>query len=156
MALVDLTQDRGAAQRVDGEVRFGHGSRAASPRRVAHDLEEEPMSEDRPAGGVRTRTVRPWWAWIALLVMVLGVLLIGWGVIVGDWAWAAPGLVVLVGGGVLALCGGFFYDVQGGGSIHAQVHDVLEGTDHEIPVVGTIRSEDQVKRDAKGRWLGHS
>lgn len=102
-----------------------------------------------------THTVRPRWTWIALLVMVLGLVLIGWGIIVQSWAWAVTGIVVLVIGGVLGLYGGFFYDVQGGGSAKAQLDDVIEGNEHEFPGAGTTRSEAEVKRDVRRRWLGY-
>jgi hypothetical protein len=101
----------------------------------------------------QTHTVRPRWTWIALLVMVAGLVLIGAGIIAASWAWAVPGLVLLVVGGVAGLYGGFFYDVQGGGSVSEQLHDVVEGTEHEFPGPGAMRSEDEVKRDIRRRWL---
>jgi fatty acid desaturase len=102
-----------------------------------------------------TRTVRPRWTWIAWAVLLLGVLIIGWAVIVGSWAWVVPGVVALVVGGVLAVYGGFFYDVQGGASVKAQVRDIAEDAQHEFPVAGSTRSEAEVKRDVRRRWLGH-
>jgi hypothetical protein len=102
-----------------------------------------------------THTVRPRWTWIALLVLVLGLLLVGWGIIAESWAWAGAGLVVLAAGGLLALYGGFFYDVQGSASASAQMHDVVEGNEHEFPAAGTTRSESEVKREVRRRWLGH-
>ncbi len=100
-----------------------------------------------------THTVRPRWTWIALVVMVVGLVLIGAGIIAQSWAWALPGIVVLALGGIAALYGGFFYDVQGGASASAQARDVIEGNEHEFPGAGTMRSEDEVKRDVRRRWL---
>jgi hypothetical protein len=102
----------------------------------------------------RTHTVRPRWTWIALVVMVAGLALIGAGIIAQSWSWAVPGLVLLVAGGLVGLYGGFFYDVQGGG-IDAQLRDVVEGNEHEFPDAGTKRSEAEVKRDVHRRWLRH-
>src|ERR1700712_2233766 len=99
------------------------------------------MTESRDRAAETTRTVRPRWTWIALVIMVLGVLLIGLGVVVQSWAWAGLGLAVLVVGVLVAMYGGFFYDVQGGGSVSAQAEDVVKGTEHETPVAGTMRSE---------------
>ena len=65
-----------------------------------------------------------------------------------------PGLVVLAAGSAMALYGGLFYDVQGGSSLGNQVHDVVEGNEHEFPTAGTIRSEAEVKKDVRRRWLG--
>jgi hypothetical protein len=109
------------------------------------------MSDRRSAQD--THTVRPRRTWIALIVMVAGLVLIGAGVIATSWAWAVPGLVLLVIGGAAALYGGFFYDVQGGASASAQLRDVKEGNVHEFPGAGTIRHEGEVKRDVRRRWL---
>jgi len=46
-------------------------------------------------------TVVPRWTWIALALMVIGVILIGAGVVAESWVWAGPGIVVLVLGGGL-------------------------------------------------------
>ncbi len=100
-----------------------------------------------------THTVRPRWTWIALVVMLAGLVLIGAGIVVASWAWAIPGLVLLAIGGVAALYGGFFYDVQGGASLSAQMHDVVENAEHQFPGAGEKRSEDEVKRDVHERWL---
>ena len=100
-----------------------------------------------------THTVRPRWTWIALVVMCAGLVLVAVGVIVESWTWAVPGLVVLALGAALALYGGFFYDIQGGASASAQLEDVVEGNVHEVPGAGTLRSEDEVKRDVRRRWL---
>jgi hypothetical protein len=100
-----------------------------------------------------THTVRPRWTWIALVVMVAGLVLIGVGIVVQTWVWAIPGLLLLALGGVAALYGGFFYDVQGGASIRAQMKDVAAGNEHEFPGAGTKRSESEVKRDVHERWL---
>ena len=101
-----------------------------------------------------THKVRPRWTWIALLVMFAGVLLIAWGDLESSWDWVVPGLVVLAAGAGAALYGGFFYDVQGGSSASAQAHDVIHGAEHQFPVAGTMRSEADVKRDVRRRWLG--
>jgi hypothetical protein len=99
----------------------------------------------------QTHTVRPRWTWIALLVMITGLVLIAAAVITGSWRWAVPGLVVLAVGVGAALYGGFFYDVQGGAG--AQLKDAVEGNEHEFPGAGTVRPEDEVKRDVRRRWL---
>jgi hypothetical protein len=101
-----------------------------------------------------THTVRPRWTWVALVVMVAGLVLIGAGIISQSWAWAVPGLLVLVAGGLVGLYGGFFYDVQGGGA-QTQLKDVIEGKEHEFPAAGTKRTESEVKRDVRRRWLKH-
>lgn len=110
------------------------------------------MSQESNSG-TEMHTVRPRWTWIALLLMVLGLVLIGAGIIVQSWTWAVPGLVLLVVGGAAGLYGGFFYDVQGGASASAQMHDVIKGEKHEFPGAGTKRSEGEVKRDVRRRWL---
>ncbi|HET8663637.1 MAG TPA: hypothetical protein VFM08_04910 [Nocardioides sp.] len=101
----------------------------------------------------RTHTVRPRWTWIALVVMIAGLVLIGAGIIAESWAWAVPGLVLLVVGGAVALYGGFFYDVQGGASVSSQLQDVKEGKEREFPGAGTMRSKDQVEQEVRDRWL---
>jgi len=103
----------------------------------------------------KTHTVRPRWTWIALIVMVAGLVLIGTGIIAQSWAWAGPGLVLVFVGGLAGLYGGFFYDVQGGGA-QAQLKDVIEGNEHEFPGAGAKRSEGDVKRDVRRRWLKNS
>ena len=110
------------------------------------------MSEESTEN-VETHTVRPRWTWIALLVMLAGLVLIAAGIVAQSWAWAIPGLVLLVIGGIAALYGGFFYDVQGGASASAQLGGVVEGGEHEFPGAGTKRSESEVKREVRGRWL---
>jgi predicted membrane channel-forming protein YqfA (hemolysin III family) len=99
-----------------------------------------------------THTVRPRWTWIALVVMVAGLVLIGIGIVVPSWTWAIVGLVLLVAGGVAGLYGGFFYDVQGGGPV-GQIKDAVEGKEAEFPAAGTTRSEAEVKEDVHRRWL---
>ena len=111
------------------------------------------MTTESRDGTPETRTVRPRWTWIALLVMLVGVLVIAWGDLESSWAWVVPGLVVLAVGAGLALYGGFFYDVQGGSSAGAQLHDIVEGAEHEFPAAGTMRAEADVKRDVRRRWL---
>ena len=108
---------------------------------------------ERRLEGERTHTVRPRWTWVGLAVMITGLVLIAIGIIVQTWAWAVPGLVVLAVGGAAALYGGMFYDVQGGSSLSAQAREVAEGTEYEFPGAGTKRSEDEVKRDVRRRWL---
>jgi hypothetical protein len=85
--------------------------------------------------------------------MVVGLVLIGAGIVVPSWAWAAPGLVILLVGGGLALHGGFFYDVQRGPASD-QLRDVVHDDEHEFPDPSTKRTEDEVKRDVHRRWLG--
>lgn len=101
----------------------------------------------------QTHTVRPRWTWIALATMVAGLVLIGGGIVATSWAWAVPGLVLLVVGGIAGLYGGFFYDVQGGGSMSTQLRDVKEGTEREFPGAGTKRSKPEVERAVRDRWL---
>ena len=103
--------------------------------------------------GTEMHTVRPRWTWIALLVMLTGLVLIGIGIIVPSWTWAVLGLVLLVFGGAAGLYGGFFYDVQGSGSASAQLHDVVKGEEREFPGAGTKRSEGEVRREVRRRWL---
>jgi hypothetical protein len=102
--------------------------------------------------GEATHTVRPRWTWIALVVMVAGLVLIGAGIIAQSWTWAVPGVVVLVLGGLAGLYGGFFYDVQGGGA-ESHLRAVVKGEVHEFPDADTKRSEAEVKRDVRRRWL---
>jgi predicted membrane channel-forming protein YqfA (hemolysin III family) len=99
-----------------------------------------------------TTTVRPRWTWIALVVMVAGLVLIGAAIVATSWTTAIVGLVLLVVGGVAGLYGGFFYDVQGGGPA-GQLKDAMEGKEHEFPAAGTTRSEAEVKEDVHRRWL---
>jgi hypothetical protein len=99
-----------------------------------------------------THTVRPRWTWIALVVMLIGLVLIGVGIISTSWAPAIVGLVILVVGGAFGLYGGFFYDVQGG-AVSDQLHDAVHGREHEFPGAGTTRSEAEVKEDVHRRWL---
>lgn len=101
----------------------------------------------------RTHTVRPRWTWIALAVMVAGLVLIGVGIVVPSWAWAVPGLVLLVVGGVAGLYGGFFYDVQGGSSLTEQMDDVKKDAEYQFPGAGTMRKKDEVEQDVRDRWL---
>ena len=101
----------------------------------------------------QTHTVRPRWTWIALATMVAGLVLIGVGIVATSWVWAIPGLVLLVVGGVAGLYGGFFYDVQGGGSMSTQLRDVKEGNEHEFPGAGTKRSKSEVEQGVRDRWL---
>jgi cell division protein FtsW (lipid II flippase) len=104
-------------------------------------------------GQERTHTVRPRWTWIALLVLIVGMLVIAAGNLGSSTVVVLVGIVLMVVGGAAALYGGFFYDVQGGASIPAQVSDVKEGAVHEFPGADTIRHEDEVKRDVHDRWL---
>ena len=103
--------------------------------------------------GAEMHTVRPRWIWVSLAVMVVGLVLIGVAILAESWAWAVPGLVVLALGGVVGLYGGFFYDVQGGASPSTQLKDVREGNEFEFPGASTKRSEPEVKREVRERWL---
>jgi hypothetical protein len=100
-----------------------------------------------------THTVRPRWTWIALVVLVAGLVLIGAAIIATSWITAIVGIVLLVVGGGAALYGGLFYDVQGGASAPTQLREVVEGNEYEFPGADTLRSEDEVKRDVRSRWL---
>jgi hypothetical protein len=97
--------------------------------------------------------VRPRWTWIALVVLLLGLVVLGVGVASESWAWALPGLVLLAVGAAAALYGGFFYNVQGSSSATAQLHDIVHGNEHEFPDPGVKRPEAEVKRDVRRRWL---
>lgn len=109
------------------------------------------MSESWRSSGHR-HTVRPRWTWAGLVGLVLGLLLIGTGIVLTSWAWAAPGLVVVALGAAAALRGGLLYDVQGAAP-GAQWRDVKEGRAHEFPGSDTRRSEDALTRDVRRRWL---
>jgi hypothetical protein len=113
------------------------------------------MSET-PQGSLdesHAHTVRPRWTWIGLVVMVAGLVLTGIGIAVTSWPWAVVGLFLLGCGGVAAVYGGFFYDVQGGGSVQTQAHEVVEGNEYQFPGAGTKWSEEEVKQDVHRRWL---
>src|SRR3982751_4018988 len=99
-----------------------------------------------------THTVRPRWTWIALAVLLAGLVLTAWGNLQGSWTWMGIGVAALVVGGALALYGGLFYDVQGGAG-RGQIKDAAEGSDDEFPDATTLRSEDEVKEDGHRRWL---
>ncbi|HEX3223979.1 MAG TPA: hypothetical protein VHR35_15555 [Nocardioides sp.] len=107
-----------------------------------------------PLRDEENHTVRPRWTWIALAVMITGLVLIAIGIMAVTWAWAVVGIVVLGVGAAAGLYGGFFYNVQGGSSIGAQIHEVAEGAEYEFPGAGVKRSEPEVKRDVRRRWLG--
>jgi hypothetical protein len=113
------------------------------------------MSDRMTSPITHTHTVRPRWVWIALVVMAAGLILIGISIVATTWAWALPGLLLLVIGGGCGLYGGFFYDVQGGASPGAQLEDVKENAQFEFPDATTKRSEPEVKRDVRRRWLGN-
>jgi hypothetical protein len=97
--------------------------------------------------------VRPRWTWLALVVLVAGLVLVAVGIIAASWAWVVPGLVLLALGGVAGVYGGFFYDVQGGSSLGVQMREVARGSEHDFPGAATTRREDEVKRDVRRRWL---
>ena len=101
----------------------------------------------------KTHTVRPRWTWIGLAVMLAGLVLVAIGVIATTWAWAVPGLVLLAVGGGVALYGGLFYDVRGGSSPRVQMREVAEDREYEFPGAGTKRSQQEVERDVRRRWL---
>lgn len=71
--------------------------------------------------------VRPRWVWAALVLMIAGAAVLGWGVIQVSWPWSIAGLVVLGVGGVAALWGGLLYD------IHGHSKDAVEGEEHTVP-----------------------
>jgi len=100
----------------------------------------------------RTHTVRPRWSWVALAVLVCGIVVIAVGDLGHSWTLMGIGVVLLVAGGGVALYGGLFYDVQGG-SFSGQLNDVAEGNQREFPDPTTTRSEDEVKEDVHRRWL---
>jgi predicted membrane channel-forming protein YqfA (hemolysin III family) len=100
-----------------------------------------------------SHTVRPRWTWGALLVLLVGMVVIAVGNLKNSSVlqWVGVGLMVV--GGLAALYGGFFYNVQGGSSLSAQLKDVKEGNRREFPGADTARSEEEVKRDVRRRWL---
>src|SRR3954469_21929575 len=108
-----------------------------------------PHTGDEP---VRTHTVRPRWTWVALVVMVAGLMVAAAGNLMHSWTLMGIGIAMLVIGGGLALYAGFFYNVQGG-ALSAQLKDAAEGGEHEFPDATTRRSEDEVKEDVHRRWL---
>lgn len=112
------------------------------------------MSEHELDKGDSTHTVRPRWTWVGLLVMLVGLVLIGVGISLTAWAWAIPGILLLAVGGGVAWYGGLMYDVRGGSSARVQMQEVAEDREYEFPGAGTKRSEDEVKKDVRRRWLG--
>ena len=110
------------------------------------------MAARNAGSGDDVHTVRPRWTWLGLLVMLTGLVVLAVGVIAESWAWAVPGLVVLALGVAVAVYGGFFYDVSSP-SLSGQLHDVETGDVHQVPGAGTMRSERQLKRDVRRRWL---
>jgi hypothetical protein len=112
------------------------------------------MSHDT-SSQTHTHTVRPRWVWIGLIVMMAGLVLIAIAIIATTWTWAVPGLIVFAVGAACGLYGGFFYDVQGGASPSAQFGDVKENARFEFPDATSKRSEPEVKRDVRRRWLGN-
>ena len=100
-----------------------------------------------------THTVRPRWTWLALVVLIAGMVVIAVGNLNDSTMVQVVGVVLMVVGGVAAIYGGFFYDVQGGASLSEQLTDVKEGHNREFPGAGTVRHEDEVKQDVHRRWL---
>lgn len=87
---------------------------------------------DHDEGG-RGHRVRPRWTWGALVVMLAGAALFGWGIIVMSWPWAIAGAVVLVVGTIGAVYGGLFYDIHSSAGVRAEMHDLVEGESHLGP-----------------------
>lgn len=100
-----------------------------------------------------THTVRPRWTWLALIVLIAGMVVIAVGNLNDSTVLQVVGVLVMIVGGAAAIYGGFFYDVQGGSSVSEQLSDVREGTTREFPGADTIRHEDEVKEDVRRRWL---
>src|SRR3954449_10407442 len=101
------------------------------------------MAEPQTGGGQpRTHTVRPRWTWIALLVLVAGLVVTAIGNLQHSWTLMGIGIEMLLVGGGLAVYGGFFYNVQGG-AMSAQLKDAAEGEEHEFPDARSRRSEDE-------------
>jgi hypothetical protein len=115
------------------------------------ETHESHETEQPDQGG--THTVRPRWTWIALPVMIAGLVVIGVGDAQSSTVLIVIGIVVLAVGAAAALYGGFFYNVQGGASASGQIKDVVEGNEHEFPGPDSKRSEPEVKRDVRRRWL---
>jgi predicted membrane channel-forming protein YqfA (hemolysin III family) len=111
------------------------------------------MAEAQTGGGhPRTHTVRPRWTWTALLVLLAGLVVTAIGNLAHSWTLMGIGIAMLVIGGGLAVYGGFFYNVQGGG-MSAQLEEAAKGGEHEFPDARSRRSEDEVKEDVHRRWL---
>jgi fatty acid desaturase len=91
--------------------------------------------------------VRPRWVWIALAMMIAGLVLIGIGIIVLSWIWAVIGIIVLVVGGVAGIYGGFFYDVQSRTTPDTELADAAKGEERMAPGPGTRRSLRRLEAD---------
>lgn len=116
-------------------------------------MNENDTPEDREDHDIVSdpRTVRPRWTWLGLLLLLIGLVLVAWGLMAQSWPIAVPGLVALALGAVLGWYGGIFYDVQSSPSVQEQVHDVVEGNAHEVPGPGTKRSHEALKRENRQR-----
>ncbi|GAA1795826.1 hypothetical protein GCM10009795_046600 [Nocardioides hankookensis] len=83
--------------------------------------------------GARGHRVRPRWTWGALVVMLVGAAVVGWGVWVVSWAWSIAGALVLVAGAALAWFGGLFYDIHSRAGVGAEMKDLIAGESHLGP-----------------------
>ncbi|MBZ5740776.1 hypothetical protein [Nocardioides mangrovi] len=87
---------------------------------------------DHNEGGKGHR-VRPRWTWGALLVMLAGAAIAGWGAWAMSWAWSIAGVLVLIGGTAAAWYGGLLYDIHSSAGARAELHDLVSGQSHLGP-----------------------
>jgi hypothetical protein len=103
---------------------------------------------DHDEGG-RGHKVRPRWTWGALVVMLAGASLVGWGVLVTSWPWAIAGAVVLVVGMAGGWYGGLFYDIHSSAGVGAEMHDVITGESHLGPDPGARVENEKAQATAR-------
>lgn len=77
--------------------------------------------------------VRPRLVWLALLVLVAGMVVVAAGMMVDVLAVILAGVVVFLAGLVMAWRSGFFYDVHTSSSMAAEVQDVVRDESHLGP-----------------------
>jgi hypothetical protein len=119
--------------------------------------DERDLGEDFQHRG-RTHAVRPRLVWLGLAGLLAGTVVTGIGVATGSWPLAIGGVVVLGLAGLVAVRGGFFYDIAGGSSARDVVADVRDDAVIEGPdprdreaspaVVSRVQSYEAARRRA--------
>lgn len=99
-------------------------------------------------GSSQSDTVRPRLVWVGTTVALVGAGVVGVGVAMASWAWAAPGLVVLVAGALLAAAAGVMYDVRTSRTTEDEVHDVRTGNVHEGVEPGQMLEQPAARKGA--------